>query len=43
MTKNKRSVRRKAKDSFEKTWEFWKEVQVDMSNFKFDREIANAR
>jgi hypothetical protein len=32
----------KTKSSFDKAWDFWKTVQVDLSNFKFDREEANA-
>jgi hypothetical protein len=28
---------------FEKAWKFWREIQVDLSQFKFDREEANAR
>jgi hypothetical protein len=27
---------------FEKAWEFWKTAHVDLSNFKFNREEANA-
>ena len=43
VSKNKSSVRKKNNHSFEKAWVFWKEVQVDLGNFKFDREEANAR
>ena len=28
---------------FDKAWEFWKTVHVDLSGFKFNREEANAR
>jgi hypothetical protein len=34
---------KKQSRGFEKAWEFWKTAQLDLSNFKFDREEANAR
>lgn len=34
---------RKKNPGFEKAWKFWKNIQVDLSQFKFDREEANAR
>ncbi len=33
----------KRKQAIEKAISFWKQHAVDMSNFKFDREEANAR
>lgn len=33
----------KKNTGFEKAWNFWKDIQVDLSQFKFDREEANAR
>lgn len=44
---HKKRKRNKAKlkpgRGFEKGWEFWKTAQLDLSNFTFDREEANAR
>jgi hypothetical protein len=34
---------KKANKGFDKAWEFWKTANVDLSNFKFDREEANVR
>jgi len=39
--KTKMSAKRKR--SIEKAINFWETLQVDLSNFKFDREEANAR
>lgn len=41
--KRQRQVTVKASSGFEKAWEFWKTAHVDLSNFKFDRDEANAR
>ncbi|MBY0433789.1 MAG: hypothetical protein K2U26_06735 [Cyclobacteriaceae bacterium] len=46
IAKNERGTKRTAKRTgrgFEKAWEFWKTAQVNLSNFRFDREEANAR
>lgn len=36
-------ISKKMNKGFEKAWKFWKTAKVDLSNFKFDREEANAR
>lgn len=41
--KEKRAVKKSSSATFEKAWKFWQTAQVDLSNFKFDREEANAR
>lgn len=41
--KTKSVIRKKTNRAFEKAWEFWQKAQIDLSNFKFDREEANAR
>jgi hypothetical protein len=41
ISKTKMSPKRK--QAIEKAISFWETVQVDLSNFKFDREEANAR
>jgi hypothetical protein len=42
-SKVKGTSRKKVGHSFEKAWTFWRDAQVDLSHFKFDREEANAR
>jgi hypothetical protein len=37
------SPKKQTAKGFEQAWEFWKGIQVDLTNFKFDREEANAR
>jgi hypothetical protein len=41
--RSKKRFGKKANPGFAKAWEFWKTTQIDLSNFKFDREDANAR
>ena len=41
--KKKSIAKVKPSKGFEKAWQFWKEAQVNLSTFKFDREEANAR
>lgn len=36
-------VGKRGSQGFEKAWAFWKTAQLDLSNFKFNREEANAR
>ena len=45
VTGKKKAAQTKKKTSpgFKKAWGFWKTVQIDLSQFKFDREEANAR
>jgi hypothetical protein len=42
-SEERQKATRKKNTGFEKAWNFWKDIQVDLSRFKFDREEANAR
>ena len=42
-TGKKPNTKSKPNKGFEKAWLFWKDAQVNLSSFKFDREEANAR
>lgn len=42
-TKKRVKKRKPANKGFDKAWQFWKNTQIDLSGFTFNREEANAR
>lgn len=42
---SKKSLKKQKRTNkgFEKAWQFWKNTQIDLSGFSFNREEANAR